>query len=80
MNKENNSSRKEFAKSQFKSGLEFQKKEKYAEAEQAYKSIQREDDKEIFAKSRVNLGVLFKSQEKYLEAQQAYQPRNSKRR
>ena len=73
MNKENNSSRKEFAKSQFKSGLEFQKKEKYAEAEQAYKSIQREDDKEIFAKSRVNLGVLFKSQEKYLEAQQAYQ-------
>ena len=40
MNKENNSSRKEFAKSQFKSGLEFQKKEKYAEAEQAYKSIQ----------------------------------------
>ena len=73
MNKENNSSRKEFAKSQFKSGLEFQKKGKYAEAEQAYKSIQREDDKEIFAMSRVNLGVLFKSQEKYPEAQQAYQ-------
>ena len=73
MNKENNSSRKEFAKSQFKSGLEFQKKGKYAEAEQAYKSIQREDDKEIFAMSRVNLGVLFESQEKYPEAQQAYQ-------
>ena len=73
MNKENNSSRKEFAKSQFKSGLEFQKKGKYAEAEQAYKSIQREDDKEIFAMSRVNLGLLFESQEKYPEAQQAYQ-------
>ena len=73
MNKENNSSRKEFAKSQFKSGLEFQKKGKYAEAEQAYKSIQREDDKEIFAKSRFNLGVLFQSQEKYPEAQPAYQ-------
>jgi len=73
MNKENNSSRKEFAKSQFKSGLEFQEKGKYVEAEQAYKSIQREDDKEIFAKSRVNLGLLFESQEKYPEAQQAYQ-------
>ena len=73
MNKENNLSRKEFAKSQFNLGLSFHEKGKYAEAEQAYKSIQREDDKKIFATSRFNLGVLFESQEKYLEAQHAYQ-------
>ena len=72
MNKENNSSRKEFAKSQFKSGIEFQEKGKYAEAQQAYESIQREDDKKIFAMSRVKLGTLFEEQEKYLEAEQAY--------
>ena len=73
MNKENNSSRKEFAKSQFKSGLEFQKKGKYAEAEQAYKSIQREDGKLLFAQSRLNLALLLEEQKKYPEAELAYQ-------
>ena len=72
MNKENNSSREEFAKSQFKSGQLFEKQGKYAEAVKAYKKIKREDDKQVFAKSRFNLGILLKEQKKYPEAEHAY--------
>ena len=72
MNKENNSSRKEFAISQFESGLLLQEKGKYAEAEQAYKSIQREDGKKLFVLSRCYLGEILGLQEKYAEAEHVY--------
>ena len=72
MNKENNSSREEFAKSQFKSGQLFEKQGKYAEAVKAYKKIKREDDNYTFAASRFYLGKLFEKQEKYAEAVKTY--------
>ena len=51
----------------------FESQEKYLEAEQAYKSIQREDGKLLFAQSRLNLALLLEEQKKYPEAELAYQ-------
>ena len=63
---------KSFVKSRFDLGLLLEKQEKYSEAEQAYREIQKEDDKEQFTNSRFNLGLLLEKQGKYAEAEQAY--------
>ena len=72
MSKKNNSSRKEFAKSQFSLGRWLVEQKRYLEAEQAFQKITREDDKQLFAQSRLNLGILLGVQEKYPEAEHAY--------
>jgi len=73
MNKKNNFSRKEFAKSQFSLGRWLVEQKRYLEAEQAFKEIIREDDRQLFAKSRFNLALLLIERKKYFEAEQIYQ-------
>ena len=73
MNKENNFSTKEFAKSQFSLGRWLVEQKRYLEAEQVFQEIIREDDRQLFVKSRFNLALLLIERKKYFEAEQAYQ-------
>ncbi|MEG0032301.1 tetratricopeptide repeat protein [Acinetobacter sp.] len=61
-----------YAQAQFKLGYLYNQLDRFAEAEQAYKNVKREDHVESYATAQYNLGYLYNQLDRFAEAEQAY--------
>ena len=72
IDKSSNELQDSYALAQFKLGILYKQLDRFAEAEQTYKNVKREDSAELYALAQFNLGNLYKQLDRFAEAEKTY--------